>query len=121
MKTLFGCLLMFCLVSHADAPGVCVEARFTGLEEFHWFENHGESTSDGVAPLASFLVLEPEEHAGESMSILFKHGVLDEALGTLLAGGVYRFTVPGDFFGSGAEILEDLDISGFCFFSGGDE
>ncbi len=121
MRTLCGCMLVFCFAAQAEAPGISVAARLTGLEEFHWFENNGESTSDGVAPLASFLVLEPEEHAGETISILFKHGVLDEALESLPEGGVYRFTVPGDFFHSGAEILEEMDISGFSFLSGGDE
>lgn len=115
MRTLCGCLLVFCLIAQAEAPGISVAAEYTGLEEFHWFENDGESSSDGVAPLASFIVLEPEELAGESVSILFKHGVLDEALESLPAGGVCRFTVPEDFFGSGAEILEDMDISGFHF------
>ncbi len=115
MRTLCGCLLVLCLIAQAEAPGISVAAVFTGLEEFHWFENDGGSTSDGVAPLASFVVLEPEEFAGERVSILFKHGVLDKALESLPAGGVCRFTVPGDFFGSGAEILEDMDISGFHF------
>lgn len=121
MRTLCGCVLVLCFMAQAEAPGISVAARLTGFEEFHWFENHGESTSDGVAPLASFIVLEPEEFAGESVRILLKHAVLDVALETLPAGGVYRFTVPGDFFGSGAEILEDMDISGYSFLSGGDE
>lgn len=121
MKVLLCCLLVVSFPVCADDSEVSVIALLTGLEEFQWFENDGESTSDGVAPLASFVVLEPIELAGEGVSILFKYGVPDAAPESMLAGGVYRFTVPGDFFGSGAEILENMDISGFALLSGGDE
>ncbi len=121
MRVLFWLLVVLCCAVQAESEEIAVTASFTGLEEHQWFENDGGSTSDGVAPLATFSVLEPEEYSGEVIAILFKYGVLDEAPESLMGGWVYRFAVPGDFFGRGAEIIDDMDVSGFTFLSGGDE
>lgn len=116
-------LLVLCLLisfsitcfAQSVVSSVEVTARLIDFEEeYPWFEHDENYEEDGVAPLATFIIEEPEEFEERMVKILFKFGkYTDEGIDESSVGYFYRFSVPDDFFSSEYDIIEDIDVEGF--------
>lgn len=116
-------LLVLCLLisfsvtcfAQSEVSSVEVTARLVDFEEeYPWFEHDENYEEDGVAPLAAFIIEEPEEFEERTVKILFKFGKFtDEDIDESSVGCFYRFRIPNDFFSSEYDIIEDIDVEGF--------
>ncbi len=94
---------------------LCQATLISVREEFPWWENNGEGWDHGAAPLASFVLLEPEKYRERSIGILFKFSSDDEPIPPSQAdvGDKFSFQVPDDFLDGEFKTIDNIWVKQF--------
>jgi hypothetical protein len=96
-------------------PISCQATLISVREEFPWWDHDGQNYSHGSAPLASFILLEPEKYRERSIGILFKFSSDDEPTSPNQAdiGKKFTFQIPEDFLSGKFETIENVWVKQF--------
>ncbi|MEQ1906609.1 MAG: hypothetical protein ABL888_20660 [Pirellulaceae bacterium] len=91
------------------------QATLISVEEFPWWEHDGQNYSHGAAPLASFVLLEPEKYKERSVGILFKFRSDAEPIPPNQAdvGKKFSFQVPDDFLNGEFKTIDNIWVKQF--------
>jgi hypothetical protein len=83
------------------------------LQESPWSEYSLEMVEDGVAPLATFEIILPEEFNGLRVGILFKYQNENDSDSLMnLVGREFTFALPTEFLDGEWSTLDNLEVIG---------
>ena len=93
----------------------CIVSLQNYVAEYPWHSEYEGSFDDGVAPLATFKILEPQQYKSKSFSVLFKYQYFQNMLPTLATSPnkQYLLYLPVGFLNSEANVINTSNSLGF--------
>ncbi len=92
-----------------DKPSMC--GKIVALEQDHrWFENSDVGHDEGRAPLASFAIHYPEEHADRVIEILFKYSSAISLPEGADIGRSFVLELPADVLDGDYKTIDNMTI-----------
>lgn len=85
-------------------------------KDYAWFDDSNFGHDDGVAPLASFVLVEPSTYTERAMDILFKYSA--DAATTSLPGEAdigrqFAVQIPRDYLTGNSKIIDNASVRHF--------
>ena len=103
-------MLFFSISAVADDEQLlkCTVSLQNYEAEYPWYSEYDGSIDDGVAPLVTFRIVEPQKYSGKTISILFKYQYYQKMLPALSTGKgkKYSLYLPIGFLNSAANIID---------------
>lgn len=96
---------------------VTCRATLTAIEKDHpWFSDSSAGHDDGIALLASFVVVEPAAYANRAVGILFKYSAgtaTPSPPGEEDIGSEFAFGIPKDFLDGNDATIDNANVEGY--------
>ena len=98
--------------SNPDEVVSCKGKLINHEESYPWFEDNEFGHTDGVAPLATFQILEPEKYLDKTVGILFLSNDYKNVLSSINndIGKIYIIKIPEEFFDGNSKIIYNNHI-----------
>ena len=96
---------------------IACRATLTAFDkDYAWFDDSSVGHDDGVAPLASFVLVEPTTSADRALGILFKYTT--DAAATSLpeqadVGSQFTFQIPVEVLKGAYKTIDNMDVRHF--------
>lgn len=92
---------------------MCRATLTAWTRDYAWFDDSSFGHDDGVAPLASFVIVEPSTHTERDMDILFKYAedaATTSLLGAADIGRQFTVQIPRDFLTGNSKIIDNASV-----------